>query len=99
MRVEEQGSSRRLANVVLPTMLTASAFAALNRFGLVGNWPLWALLTALFGGAVVSELAERGLRPDAGPLRRHLAVLGQVTGVTVIIYAIGWGPTLAIGSP
>ena len=37
----------RVANVVVPTILTALAFAVLSRWGLVGNLPLWVLVVLL----------------------------------------------------
>src|SRR5689334_20307241 len=86
-----------LANVVVETALTALAFVVLDQFGLVGNWPLPALLGFLVLGGVLAETGMHTLRKQPHGIVVQVAVGAQVLAVTVIIYAIGWGPTLALG--
>lgn len=51
----------------------------------------------LAGGALTGVLTSRAIRPDARSLTLHLAIGAQCLATAVIIYAIGWGPTLAVG--
>jgi PAS domain-containing protein len=83
--------------MLLASALTATTFVVLRGFDLLGDLPLW-LLGALFAASVIAgQLAIRWWGTDPSPTEL-LALLGvQLTAVTVIIYAIGWGPTLAIG--
>ncbi len=87
----------RVAIVVVPSVLTAVALVAASRFGLVGDLPLWFLLTLLVGSSVVGELTGGLVTPDASTPALHFAIAAQILAVTAIIYAIGWGPTLTIG--
>jgi len=93
----EQPPLGRVATAVVPSALTALAFWALSRFGVIGDLPLWVLLTLLVLAGVSGELTGGLLTPDASSLAVHVAMAAQVLGVTAIIYAIGWGPTLSIG--
>jgi len=75
--------------------LTALAFVGLHAAGLLGTMPLPVLLGVLVGSGITSELAARRWYDKPG---RFAIVVGvQMLAVTVVIYAIGWGPTLAIG--
>jgi diguanylate cyclase (GGDEF)-like protein/PAS domain S-box-containing protein len=89
--------ARAFSSVWVASALTAMVFVALFSVRLLGDLPLGVLLGLLGTAAVSSELAGRRWGDD--PTRRQLwALVGvQVVGTTVIIYAIGWGPTLAIG--
>ena len=93
----DPASSRRVANVVVPTVLTAFTFGVLSRFDLVGNLPLWVLFTLMALAGISGEITGGLLTPDASPLMLHATMAVQILGVTAIIYAIGWGPTLSIG--
>jgi len=84
-----------VATVVVPSLLTAAAFVGLHHFGLVGDWPLWLLLVVLGVAGVLGELT--GVPAGATPVRVHVAIATQILTVTVVIYAIGWGPMLTIG--
>src|SRR6478736_6234169 len=80
----------RVAIVVVPCILTGLAFSVLRHFNAVGNLPLALILGLLFvGGGFVTK--------DASWLTLHVAIGAEVLGVTAIIYAIGWGPTLTVG--
>jgi diguanylate cyclase (GGDEF)-like protein/PAS domain S-box-containing protein len=91
------GAGGRYSWMVLASALTAAAFIVLHGLGVLGTLPLWVLLTLLVSSAVASQAALRLWGTD--PTDRQLwALLGvQVMAITLIIYAIGWGPTLAIG--
>jgi len=94
-RVWLWGWARSATAVLVPCVLTAVAFVGLYRFGLVGSWPLWLLLMVLAAAGVLGELT--GLSPNATAMRLHVAIATQILAVTVVMYAIGWGPMLAIG--
>jgi len=87
----------RVATSVVPSVLTALAFWGLSRFGVVGDLPLWVLMSLMVVVGVASELTRGSVTPDASPLALHTAMAVQMLGVSAIIYAIGWGPTLSIG--
>jgi hypothetical protein len=78
-------------------VLTAVAFAVCSYFGLVGDLPLWLLLSLLFISSFVGEVTGKGVTADATERALHGAIAAQVLTVSMIIYAIGWGPTLTIG--
>ena len=89
--------SRRAVTIVVPSALTALAFVLLSQFHLTGRLPLWALLIVLGVAAVVGEVAGRFVDSNATTGVLHLAIGAQCVNVAVIIYVIGWGPTLALG--
>jgi len=88
---------RNIAFVVVPCVLTATAFGIASHFGLVGNLPAWMLFLLLALGGAQSQITSGWLRPDASTRSMHAALAAQVMAVTAIIYVIGWGPTLTIG--
>jgi diguanylate cyclase (GGDEF)-like protein/PAS domain S-box-containing protein len=83
--------------LVVPCVLTGIAFVALSRFGLAGHLPLWALLSMLTVAGVLGEYTGRFVHFDSSGLALHFAIAVQSLSVTAVIYAIGWGPTLAVG--
>jgi diguanylate cyclase (GGDEF)-like protein len=87
----------RAAAVTLPSAGTALAFVVMARLHLIGNKPVWVILALLFVAAVVGESTSRLLQVNHAPWAVHVGVAGQCLGVAAITYAIGWGPTLAIG--
>ena len=91
------GWTRRVMTIVVPSTLTALAFVVLSRFHLTGRLPLWALLVVLGLASVVGELAGRLVDARASAAVLHLAIGAQCVNVAVVIYVIGWGPTLALG--
>ena len=88
---------RNVAVVVVPCVLTATAFGIASHFGLVGNLPFWMLLVLLALGGAQSQVTSSWLRPDASPRAMHAGLAAQVLSVTAIIYVIGWGATLTVG--
>jgi len=79
------------------TTLTVIAFVVLSRFHLAGDLPLGALVGLLVGSALAGELTGRWCGKDPGRARLNVVVAVHVLTISVIIYAIGWGPTLAVG--
>lgn len=87
----------RVSFLAVAIGLTGLAFAGLYSFGVVGDVPLVGLLGLLALASAAGQLAARWYRAGACGWRLHLLVAVQMAGVTSIIYAIGWGPTLSIG--
>ncbi|MCU1429586.1 MAG: putative diguanylate cyclase/phosphodiesterase with sensor [Actinomycetia bacterium] len=76
----------------------ALGFWLMDRAHLLGSTPYWVILTLLVGTAIVNAgayfVAQR-LKP--GAVRRNLRLAIAAATTTVIIYATGWGPVIAIG--
>ncbi|HEX4163305.1 MAG TPA: hypothetical protein VHZ05_12450, partial [Acidimicrobiales bacterium] len=87
----------RVAAVALPSAGTALAFVIMSRYHFVGEEPVWVILVLLALGAVIGESMSRLLEGDPNGWKLHAGVGLQCLAVAGIIYAIGWGPTLAIG--
>src|ERR1700688_488857 len=93
MAVQSGGTPR--LTLSLAVGLTALAFVGLHAGGLLGTLSVPVLVGILVGCGLASELVARRWYDIPG---RFGIVLGvQMLAVTVVIYAIGWGPTLAIG--
>ena len=92
-----RAAGRVLSSTWVTSGLTAVAFIVLFQFHLAGNLPLWVLVSLLGGAALVAEVAGRwcGRSPSRARLRAVVSV--HVLTISVITYAIGWGPTLAVG--
>jgi diguanylate cyclase (GGDEF)-like protein/PAS domain S-box-containing protein len=84
-------------SILVAGVCTGVAFFLLDRFGVLGDLPLWALLGILAGATAASELTGRlaGADPSAPVL--WLVVGVQIAATTIIIYVIGWGGALGIG--
>ena len=82
---------------VVTIPLTAAAFYALHEWGGIADIPLWALYLILGLAGLTSFLAERRWPADCTRVQLHARVAIDIAATTVVIYAIGWGPTLAIG--
>ncbi len=96
-KVTAGGTLSRAATVWIPSVITALAFGLLYHFDLVGRVRLPVLLTLVAIGAVSDEVSNRKLRAGVGSVGLHACIALQLLVVTAIIYAIGWGPTLAVG--
>ncbi|MCU1450427.1 MAG: diguanylate cyclase/phosphodiesterase with sensor(s), partial [Acidimicrobiales bacterium] len=77
--------------------LTAGAFWALRDWGGIAPIPLWLLFAILVVAGLVSMAAERHWPADCSSRQLHARVGIDVAATTAVIYATGWGPTLAIG--
>src|SRR5579884_309847 len=87
----------QVAAVALPSAGTAVAFVVMSRAHLIGDEPVWAILVLLLVAALIGESTGRLLESNPRTWTIHLAIGLQCLSVAAIIYAIGWGPTLAIG--
>ena len=87
----------RVSTQPVVVVLTAAAFGGLYLAGLVGDLPLWALLTVLVAATVASGLATRRWGASCTPRQLQARIAVRMAATTVVIYAIGWGPTLAVG--
>ena len=87
----------RVAAVALPSAGTAVAFVVMSRYNLIGDEPVWVILVLLALAAVIGESMSRLLATDPNGWKLHAGVGLQCLAVAAVIYAIGWGPTLAIG--
>jgi diguanylate cyclase (GGDEF)-like protein/PAS domain S-box-containing protein len=91
LRARLLGPSQAAVVVVAPTLLLG------RQVGLVANVSIW-LLVGLLVGAQLSTAVAYALWPDAVSGWRLYARAGvQLLATSVVIYAIGWGPTLAVG--
>jgi diguanylate cyclase (GGDEF)-like protein/PAS domain S-box-containing protein len=91
------GMARGWSSVAVATVATALLFVALHTLGWMSSTPL----LPLFGLLTVSVALSHGGRAIWGsqPSERQLRVVValRVFGVTALMYAIGWGPVLALG--
>ena len=82
---------------LVEVVLTVAAFVVLRRIGLIAPTPLWFYVVTVTGGGALSALAFRRWGADCGPRQLHYRVATNMLLSTVVIYATGWGPALAIG--
>ncbi|HWS47249.1 MAG TPA: diguanylate cyclase, partial [Acidimicrobiia bacterium] len=98
-RLAEVSETRGVHFVAMMLMgpMAALAIMALRELGLVAATPLWLIPTILVGGQAVSTAADVWWKKSPTRLRMHARVASQALVVTAAIYAIGWGPALAVG--
>ncbi len=99
-RQNTTGASTQHASVVSRAVtipLTAATFYALHRWGGIADIPLWLLFLILALAGLVSTMAERRWPAQCTRRQLHARVAIDIAATTAVIYAIGWGPTLAIG--
>ena len=77
--------------------LTAIAFYLLHRWGGIASIPLWQLYLILGCAGLASVLAERRWPEHCTRRQLHARVAIDIAATTAVIYATGWGSTLAIG--
>jgi signal transduction histidine kinase len=87
----------RVSTQPIVVLITAAAFVGLYAAGLVGDLPLWGLILLLVGASVASGLATKRWGAATGGYELHARIGVRMAATTAVIYAIGWGPTLAIG--
>jgi diguanylate cyclase (GGDEF)-like protein/PAS domain S-box-containing protein len=95
--VHVAGRRRLTARKLLPIVISAGAVALASAEGWVANEPLLALVGAVVGASVLSELAAATFPPGGSAVTRHLAIAIPLVGVTVAMYLTGWGPVLGVG--
>ena len=77
--------------------LTAIGFVVLSRLHALGGLPLWVPLGLLVVSAAFVELTGRRWGAHLNDRQLEVLVAVHIVTVGVIIYAIGWGATLAVG--
>ena len=87
----------RYSWMALASALTAATFVGLHSLNLLGTLPLTTLGALFAVGVVSTQLAIHWWGSDPSPVQLRARLGVQLMSVTLIIYAIGWGPTLAIG--
>jgi diguanylate cyclase (GGDEF)-like protein/PAS domain S-box-containing protein len=92
---------RVLGRLVDPTVLAVPVVVALfwllRSHHLIANLPLWALVLLVGGSSVLAAVANELWPEDPSGWRLYMRIGIELTGITVIIYAVGWGPTLVVG--
>lgn len=68
-----------------------------QREGIVARTPLWILAVLLVAVALANALAHFVVPSPARGLRLWARVAVEMAGITAVMYALGWGPTLAVG--
>ncbi|HEV3450259.1 MAG TPA: EAL domain-containing protein [Acidimicrobiia bacterium] len=82
---------------LLGVVVVAPAFWLGSRLGIVAPVSLWALLGLLVGAQLVSGLVY-ALWGDAQVGWRLFVRVGvELSVISAVMYAVGWGPTLSIG--
>ena len=82
---------------VAQTVLTAGAFVLLRRAHLLARTPVWVYLVLLAVGMTLAAITSRRWGADCTDRQLHARTAVSVALTTAVIYATGWGPTLAIG--
>jgi len=95
--VSGESKGTHFAAVLFMGPLAALAILALRQLDLVARSPIWLVPAILVGGQLCTTATGlwRVRRPTR--LRLHVWIASQSILVTATIYAIGWGPALAIG--
>jgi diguanylate cyclase (GGDEF)-like protein/PAS domain S-box-containing protein len=92
---------RVIARILDPSLgfviVLVPVFWVARAFGLIADVPLWLLFGSLVGAWIVSAVAAALWADSATGWRVWARVGAQVAGTAFVIYAIGWGATLAIG--
>lgn len=96
---------RRTARPLLPhviaqppeTLLAGAAFVALHYLGFVGPLPLAELLGLLAVAGMTDAFAQARWGPGSDLRQLHARLALEMAATSVVIYAIGWGPALAVG--
>jgi len=93
--------TRLWAQLVDPTVLTlavvAPVFLVARRLDLIASTPIWFLLVLLCVAFVASCVTTALWGQCHQGWRLWARIAEQTFGITAVMYAIGWGPMLAIG--
>jgi diguanylate cyclase (GGDEF)-like protein/PAS domain S-box-containing protein len=101
VRPEASFGTRLWSRVVDPTLLTlpivVPVFWIGRRLDLIADTPMWAICILLVGSFLATCIATAlwGDSHDGWQLWARITVI--TFGITAVMYAIGWGPMLAIG--
>ena len=102
MAERRQGFGARLrvrlsGHMQLLTLLVVPVFWLGTRIGMVADVSVWTLLGVLFAAQWLTGIAYALWPGDQSGWRLFAHVGVQQWAILLVIYAIGWGPTLAIG--
>ena len=64
---------------------------------LIADLPLWALVLLVGGASILTAVANEAWPDRPTGWRLYMRVGIELTGIAVVIYAVGWGPTLVVG--
>jgi hypothetical protein len=96
--VSREAHGAHFAAVLFMGPVAAVAILGLRQMHLVAPSPIWAIPLILVVGQLLTTAC--GFWWDRSPrsrIRLHARIGSQAALVTVVIYATGWGPALAIG--
>src|SRR5438552_11420692 len=82
---------------LFPLALALAALSVASLEGWLRAVPLPLLLATVVGASVVSEVVAVALPAGGSAKALHLRIAAQVAGVSVAVYATGWGAVLAAG--
>lgn len=78
-------------------LLCVALFWLAGRAGLIAHTPFWVLAALVGVTYAASKLAHALVPSPARGVRLWFRVGVEMTGITAILYALGWGPTLGVG--
>jgi len=89
---------RFLDPTILAVPIVIVVFAFFRSKHLIADLPIWAIAVLLVGCYALSVL-EAALWPVEAITgwRLQFRVGGELAAITIVIYSVGWGPTLALG--
>ncbi|HXQ62396.1 MAG TPA: EAL domain-containing protein [Acidimicrobiales bacterium] len=89
---------RLLDPTILSVPIVVLVFSLFRSKHLIADLPVW-VIALLVGGCYLLTVLEASLRPQSVITGWRLKFrVGTVLGaITIVIYAVGWGPTLALG--
>jgi diguanylate cyclase (GGDEF)-like protein/PAS domain S-box-containing protein len=67
-----------------------------GRAGVIADTPLWILALLVGATSVASRVAHALVPAPARGAQLWLRIGVEITGITTILYALGWGPTLGV---
>lgn len=88
---------RRKRFIGVEAPVTLGVFVLLHRAGFLGELPLAVVAALMLAAIAINRLVRRFFRSEHSVLHRHVRMGVQQFVIGTIIYAIGWGPTLALG--
>ncbi|HEY2430044.1 MAG TPA: EAL domain-containing protein [Acidimicrobiales bacterium] len=95
--MRSDGRPRSLSTTPLEIAATAAAFVGLHWLHLVGSLPILTVIALLGAAGAATVAAQRRWPADCSDRGLHRRLAVEMAAATVVMYAIGWGPTLALG--
>ena len=77
--------------------MSIAGIAGVHSLGFAGDLSLWPLLGLVALAGVTVTVARRTWGPDCSRFQLHLRLAAELLATTAVIYAMGWGPMLAVG--